>query len=367
MTARAFAYPQRYVTRRRRQPRALAPGCYHGAMRYLLLMAAMLLLAAPLSAVRLKLKADSADFEATVLRLSDGEVVYQRGRREFRAALTDFEAPSAFLIRQQFTPDEGAAYLELARFALHRALYEQAGSTAREAARLDADLAERANELADTARVLHADALLQQGADALDAHDVENGRALLTRVTEEFADTPSLLKARILLGTIPRVELEIKARQLEDAARQAQEEADEEERMRRKPVDDWLTGLNEQVESARESKLEADRENVANRIHIGLPIYDNAIRELKKIREALVEHSHRYIYRGQIEHSNNVDRAAKELMVDCYERWVFHLYRHARYDTAAQVCNTALKLAPSDRRLLSLKVDIDDVYDPTRR
>lgn len=50
-------------------------------------------------------------------------------------------------------------------------------------------------------------------------------------------------------------------------------------------------------------------------------------------------------------------------MVDTYERWVSHLFAMKNFAFASKVCERGLELDPKDRRLLALKVDIDEVYD----
>ncbi len=341
--------------------------CYPAHMRYIAMMLALLLAAAPLWAVKLKLKADAEEFEAAVLNFDGENVTYRRGRKELTAKLADFEHASAFEIKKQYTREDGAEWLELARFALHRALYTQAHDTARQAASLDPRLQPQVERVLNTARYLQADALLERGSVALDEQKIDDARRLLTQVIEQFPDTPAKVKAEILLGTLDRVALEIKAKELEEAARKAQEAADADERKKRKPTDDWLNELSAQVDAQRDVKRAGDTECVANRIHKGLPMYENVVKALETIRKQIEGNRHYYTFRGQMEQANSIDKAAKTLMVDTYERWVYYLYFNARYDVAAGVCNTALKLAPSDRRLLSLKVDIDNMYDPLQK
>lgn len=336
-------------------------------MRWIALMVALLLAASPLFAVKLKLRAEEAEFEATVESFDGETVVYRKGRREFTAKLDDFEYASGFEIKKQFTPDTGSAKLELARWALHRGLYVPAHDTAAEAAKLDEKLASHAQRVQNSARYLQADALLDKGNAALDSKNVEEARKLFTQVIELFPETPARTKAEVLLGTLDRVALELKARELEEAARKAQEDADADERKKRKPIDDWLSEQEAVVSSNAETKREADTECAFGRIHKGLPLYESAVKSLENVRKLLANNRHHYTYRGQIEQANTIDQAAKNMMIDIYERWVFYLYRGARYDVASQVCNTALKLAPSDRRLLSLKVDIDEMYDPLQK
>lgn len=336
-------------------------------MRYVAILLVLLMAAAPLFAVKLKLKAEEAEFDATVLSFDGESVVYRKGRREFTARLDDFEYASGFEIKKQFTPANGLAWLELSRWALHRGLYVQAHDTAVAAVKLDDKLAPQAERIKGNVRFLQADALLDRGNTALDAQQVEEARKLFTQVIELFPETPARTKAEVLLGTLDRVALELKARELEEAARKAQEAADADERKKRKPVDDWLNEQTAVVDSNAATKREADTECVQGRIHKGMPMYENAVKSLDNVRQLIEKNRQHYKYRGQIEQADSIDQSAKSLMVDIYERWVFYLYRNARYDVAAQVCNTALKLAPNDRRLLSLKVDIDDMYDPTQK
>jgi tetratricopeptide (TPR) repeat protein len=336
-------------------------------MRLLAAILVVAFAAAPLAAERVKLKAEDKDFEATIQRVDGDTVTYTRGRKELTARLDDFEPASAFEIKRKFTPEEGAGFLKLASFALHRALYAKAGETAREAARLDPALQTQAERVQSTARILQADALVESASVHLDRREVEPARTLFKQVVEQFGDTPARLKAEILLGTLDRVELEIKARELEQLARKAQEDADATERAKRKPVDDWLAELAAQVEANRRTKMSGDTENVGNQLQRGLPIYEDVVKALNEIRKRITENRQHFVYRGQNEQATTIDKAAQDLIVDTYERWVYYLYRAARYETAANLCNTALKIAPADRRLLSLKVDIDNLYDPTDR
>src|SRR5690606_6423145 len=121
-----------------------------------------------------------------------------------------------------------------------RALYNDAANTALQAARLDPSLEDRAERIAGTARYLHADQLVDAAMTHLDRQEVEPARAAFSQVIEKYADTPARVKAEVLLGTLERAALEIKARELEKRARQAEAEADATERARRKPADDWL-------------------------------------------------------------------------------------------------------------------------------
>ena len=69
-------------------------------VRVLTLLALVLALAAPLWAVKLKLKAEEKDFEADIVSIVDGEVTYRKGRREYTVPLEDFETASQFAAMQ---------------------------------------------------------------------------------------------------------------------------------------------------------------------------------------------------------------------------------------------------------------------------
>jgi tetratricopeptide (TPR) repeat protein len=327
----------------------------------------LLVAAAPLAAVKLKLKSEAQEFEAATFRLDGDTVTYTKGRKEFTAKLDDFEPASAFEIKLQFTREDGREWLQLANFALHRGLYGKAAEMAPQAVKLDPSLDSQAQRIARTARMLQADALLEQAADLLNQQKVPEARAALQQVIEQFADTPSRIEAEVLLGTLGRVELELKARELEEAARKAQEEADADEGAKRKSVDDWLNELERQVEAQGRTKLDGDRENIAGHLQRGLPIYENVVKALVNIRKKLAENRNLYTFRGQTTQADKIDASAKGLIVDSYERWIYYLYKATRYETAAGLCNIALRIAPDDRRLLSLKVDIDEMYDPLQK
>lgn len=331
--------------------------------RALALFALITALAAPLWAVKLKLKAEDKEFEGDVVRLDEDQVTYRKGRREYTVPLDDFEAASQFTIMQTVSGDDGESQLALARFALHRGLFRQARETADRAARLEG-FREQAERISATAFVLEADVLLDEAIVALDAKDVATARPLLERVMSGFPQTPAATKAEILIGTLNRVELEVKAAELEQAARKAQAEADAEERKKRAPIDDWLGELEAQVGKNEELKKEADDDCRGNAVLTGLPKYENVVKAMQNLRESLQKNRHLLTYRGQDGHADRIDDKARKLILECYYQWAYQLYRMGRYDVAATVCKHGIAMDPKDRRFLSLKVDIDDMYDP---
>jgi hypothetical protein len=326
------------------------------------LLLAMLLFATPLYAVKLKLKAEAAEFDATVTRLEGDTVHYRKGRKDFTAKLDDFEPASAFLIRKDAAGNAADARLELARFALLRGLYAEARVEC-EAAAANADLKAEADRIRAIARALEADALYDKGVSALDALNVEEAGRVLRQVDTDFGDTPAAAKARILLGTLNRVELEIKARQLEEEARKAQEVADDDERKKRRPIDEWLAEFETQLTELTRNKATADQECLDLNINKGLPRYDETVKSLETIRKSISQNRHLLKFRGQEELATRIDDGCRQLMIECFERWAYFLYRAARYETAHTIVSRGIALDPKDRRLLSLKVDIDEIYD----
>lgn len=332
-------------------------------IRVLTLLALVFALAAPLWAVKLKLKAEDRDFEADIIRIVDGEVTYRKGRKDFTAPLEDFEPESQFTAMQAVTGTDGESLLKLARFALHRGLFRQARETAERAARLEG-FAEQAARISETAHILEGDVLLDEAIAALDAKDVEKARPLLERVLANFPDTPAAVKADILLGTLKRVELEVKAAELEKEAKKAQAEADAEERKKRAPIDDWLSELESQVSTNEDLKKEADQNVLEKAVLTALPKYENIVKAMKTLRESLAKNRDLLTYRGQQGHADRIDDKARRLILECFYQWGYQLYLMGRYDVAATVCKQGIEMDPKDRRFLSLKVDIDDMYDP---
>jgi tetratricopeptide (TPR) repeat protein len=319
--------------------------------------------AAPVWAVKVKLKAEEKDFEAAIVSLEDGEVLYRKGRKDFTARLEDFELESQFLIKDELAGETGDELLDLARFALHRGLYAQAQKTAAQAAKL-AGFADQAARLSTVAFNLEADAVLDKAIVALDEKDTAKARPLLEEVTSRFPTTPAAVKADILLGTLKRVELEVRAAALEKEAQKAQQDADAEEQKRREPIDTWLTELEGQVSTNADIKKEADEDCLEGATNRGLPKYENVVEAMQTVRNSIAKNRALLKYRGQDEHGNRIDDKARQLIIECYYRWAYYLYVAARYDVAVAVCKRGIAMDPKDRRFLSLKVDIDEVYDP---
>jgi tetratricopeptide (TPR) repeat protein len=320
--------------------------------------------AAPAWAVEVKLKAEDKDFNAAILKLEDGVVTYRKGRKEHTAQLTDFELPSQFAIMDDRLGDTGPELMKLARFALHRGLYAEAQQTAARAAKLD-DFKEQADKLSAVAFSLEADAVLDKAVAALDAKDTEKAKPLLQDVIKRFANTPAAVKADILLGTLKRVELEVRAAELEKEAKQAQADADAEEAKRRAPIDDWLAELDGQVDSNADTKKEADNDCVTGYVNKGLPKYEDIVQAMQTLRKSITKNRNLLKYRGENTQADTIDDKARKLIIECYYNWAYYLYQTTRYDVAATVCKHGIDMDPTDRRFLSLKVDIDEVYDPT--
>ena len=150
--------------------------------------------AAPLWAVKVKLKSEDKEFEADILKLEDGQVTYKKGRKENTVPLNDFEPESQFVIKDEMTGNLGHELLGLARFALHRGLYRQARDTAKKAM-LDDAVKDAAQRLMDVALILEADTALDKAIEALDAKDVEKAGPMLQDVKTRYASTPAALKA----------------------------------------------------------------------------------------------------------------------------------------------------------------------------
>jgi hypothetical protein len=320
--------------------------------------------ATPAWAVKVRLKAEDKDFEAAIVSLDDGEVLYRKGRKDFTARLEDFELESQFAIKDELSGETGQELIDLARFALHRGLYTQAQQTAARAAKIP-EFTEPAGRLSAVAFNLEADAVLDKAILALDEKDVARARPLLEEVTSRFSSTPAAIKADILLGTLKRVELEVRAEQLEKEARKAQQDADAEEQKRREPIDTWLTELEGQVSTNADIKKEADEDCLEGATNRGLPKYENVVEAMQTLRNSIAKNRALLKYRGQDEHANRIDDKARQLILECYYRWAYYLYIAARYDVAVAVCKRGIAMDPKDRRFLSLKVDIDEVYDPT--
>lgn len=336
---------------------------YNACMRLLTLLL-IFVCAAPAWAIKVRLKADAKDIDVDVVRVVDDVVEYRRGRRDHTAKLDEFDLDSQFLIKQTVTGEGGDELLDLARFALHRGLYAQAQQTADRAAQFPA-FKDQAARISAIAFNLEADAVLDRAIVALDEQDTGKARPLLEDVKSRFTNTPAAVKAEVLLGTLKRVELEVRAAKLEKEARKAQEGADAEEQKRRQPIDDWLSELEGQVSSNAEIKKEADEDCAGGATHRGLPKYENVVKAMETVRNSVAKNRGLLRYRGQDAHGNRIEDKARQLIIESFYRWAYYCYTTARYDVAATICKRGIAMDPKDRRFLSLKVDIDEVYDPT--
>jgi tetratricopeptide (TPR) repeat protein len=331
--------------------------------RVLLTVLLMLAAASPALALRVKLVSEPREFEAEITRLDGEQVTYQRGRREYTHKLSDFELSSAFAIQREFVGEDGSAWHDLARWALHRALYAEAREAAAQAVshgRTDATATAR------LARELEADALLEQAMEAMEVLDAAAAARLLSRIADELAETAAAPVARALAESLPRVELQKRARELAEKARDAQAQADADEARRRKPIDDWLDNMKAQLTEHRGTKHSADQDCLAGQIPRGLGRYESLVKALETFERALQDNRALFTFRGQKEAADELQSGARSLIVDTYERWGHYLYRIQRYEMAVSVVRRGLALAPGDRRLLQLRVDLDDVYDPSQ-
>lgn len=323
------------------------------------LLIALALLAAPLCAVDVKLAGEEKSFEPKELRLEGDTVHWKKGRKDNSAALSDFERPSQFIIKRRFTGKAAAEQLELARFALHRGLFAEARSCLKLIENEKA-LAGDMSALGAIVAMLEADSLVQKARILLDESKPGEARPLLQRVVNDFAETLAANEARVLLGTLDRVALEILARDLEKKAKAAQKDADASAAKKRAPIDDWLDVLQKQVKENSDLFADANANCVALKVHLGLRKFEDAANSLIKLRKRLEKNSHELKYRGQPERAQKIDGECERLLINIFERWSYYLYKRASYKRAAEVCNLGLKLDASDRRLLRLKLDIDD-------
>jgi tetratricopeptide (TPR) repeat protein len=325
-----------------------------------LLIAMLLLLCAPLWAnVTLKLKGEDREFNAEIVRVDGESVTYLRGRRESTARLADFELPSVYRIKAAVASG-GDDWLNLARFALHRALYAKAIEAAERAATRDGALHARAERIKLTAQELHADTLVEQIWVLLDDSKPDEARQLLEFVIERYPDTAGAERARILQSTVTRVELEIRARELAEKAREAQTQADADEQDRRKHIDDWIEEFRQQIEQANELRRQGDSEAANRQVSRAISRYTDASRILLSVRQGLADGRRHMVYRGQNETADEIDRMARNRLVTTYDNWAHQLFMAGLYDQADDICTRGLKLDPGNRRLLLLKVDLDE-------
>jgi tetratricopeptide (TPR) repeat protein len=314
---------------------------------------------APVWALTLKLKNDAREFRVESVSLDGDNVTYVRGRREFTVPLQDFEPLSVYRIRASLAQDHDD-WMVAGRYALSRSLYEQAVEAAGHAKSAAGEGSPDAQQLLDTARELHAHALVEAASDLLHEQEPAKAREKLEQVRRDYADTGSAVKADVLLSTVTRVELDLRARELERAAIEAQAEADADESRRRQPVDEWLAEFGRQIERANELRIQGETEVAGNRPTRAAGHYSEAANILRNVRRSLADGRRHLVYRGQNEVADEVEERATEALVNVYERWANYLFYAQLYDQAVDICNRGLRLAPGDRRLLTLKVDLDE-------
>ena len=143
-------------------------------MRYIAMLLVLLMAAAPLFAGKLKLRAEEAEFDATVLSFDGESVVYRKAARV--GPLDDFEYASGFEIKKQFTPANGLSWQAFA-LGLHR------GRTCRPRHGCGAvswTAGHRPSASRGNVRSCRP-TLLDRGNTALDAQRVEEARKLFRR------------------------------------------------------------------------------------------------------------------------------------------------------------------------------------------
>jgi hypothetical protein len=320
-------------------------------------------LAGPLFALKVALKLEERPFEATPLKLDGNSLTYKRGSKEFTCSIDDFVADSAFELRKVLTPREAKPLLELARFALHRELYTQARDCGKDALALDKGIAGDLAQLSALADVLESEALYSQANACIDAADVEGARKQLNTLIARFKGSSACRRGEALLATLDQLATELKQKAMEEEARKAQDLADAELRKKRQPIDDWLQEFDTQL-GADEARLrDADADARAGRTGKGLGAMEEIVNATMKIRDGLTKNASYLIYDGQVDRAKAIDERALKLIVDSYERWGNHLFTMKNFALASKMCERGLEFDPKDRRLLSLKVDIDEVYD----
>ncbi len=320
-------------------------------------------LAGPLFALKVTLKSEEKPFEATPLKLNGKSLTFKRGSKEVTLDIDLFVPESAYELKKALTAREGKAQLELARFGLHRDLFSQAREAAGSAAVLDKSLGGDLAQLVELIDSLESEALFSQANTALDASDVEGARKTLNSLGEKFKGTSAARRGEALLSTLDQLAAELKARQLEDEARKAQDAADAELRKKRQATDDWLYEFEVQLGQDEQKLKDAEVDADAGRTSKGLGAMEEIVSGCTKIRDSLNKNQGYLIYRGQPERAIDIDARAKRLTIDAYERWANHLFSIKNFALASKICERALELDPKDRRLIALKVDIDEVYD----
>ncbi len=320
-------------------------------------------LAGPLWALKVTLKSEDKPFEATPLKLEGHTLTYKRGSKELSCAIDEFTAESAYEIKRVLTLREARPLLELARFALHRELFAQARECAQEAQSQDKALAGDCAQVVALCDTLESEALFAQANASLDAADVEGARARLTSLLSRFRGSSAARRGEALLSTLDQLAAELKQKALEEEARKAQEQADAEVRKKRQPIDDWLQEFDTQLNRDEQRLRDADADATAGRTGKGLTAMEEIVNAGQKVRDALAKNAQVLQYDGQVLRAKDIDERAKKLIVDSYERWACHLFAMKNFALAGKTCERALEIDPKDRRLLALKVDIDEVYD----
>lgn len=320
-------------------------------------------LAGPLCALKVTLKSEEKAFEATPLKLEGHALTYKRGSKELSCHIDDFVADSAYEMKKALTPREAAPLLELGRFALHRELFAQARDCVKEAQALDKGVAGDGAQVAALCDTLESEALFAQATACIDAADVEGARAKLNALAARFRGSSAAKRGEALLATLEQLAAELKQKALEEEARKAQEQADAEVRKKRQPIDDWLSEQNTQLNTDEQKLRDADADATLGQTGKGLAAMEQIVNATTKLREGLSKNAPYFVYDGQATRAKDIDERAKRLIVDCYERWSSHLFAMKNFALASKQCERGLELDPKDRRLLALKVDIDEVYD----
>lgn len=332
------------------------------------LVLALLLLGAPLAAAKLQLKTEPRAVESGMVRLEGGQATIRRAGKDSTHKLDDFTPESAYEIKRHFTPRAAGALLELARFAMHRDLYDAARKHADEAVGLDKALASEARQLTALLDMLQAESLCREAESVIEAAravaDIEKARGLLVQTVDKFPGTPGALRAAAVLKTLDQVALDLKARQLEEEARKAQAAADEETRKKRAPVDEWLGKQEAQIIAWETGALDkAEKAATGGNINDGCSQYQDLIGRAQQLRDGLVRYRDQLIYPGQAARAEQADARARKLQVECYYRWTKWLLVLKNFAAAVKTCEAGIALDPRDRRLLAQKVDIDEFWD----
>jgi len=211
--------------------------------------------------------------------------------------------------------------------------------------------------------MLESEALFAQANACIDAADVEGARKQLNTLLARFKGSAASRRGEALLATLDQLATELKQKAMEEEARKAQELADAETRKKRQPIDDWLQEFDTQCNTDEQRLRDADADARAGRTGKGLATMEDIVNGSVKIRDSLVKNASYLVYDGQVDRAKAIDERALKLIVDSYERWSNHLFAMKNFALAGKTCERGLEFDPKDRRLLALKVDIDEVYD----